>query len=255
MPILSALSFPPIEELLEWKPIFGIPGFNKVSLLCVLTAIVTFGFFKLAGRNAQLVPNAIQNIAESTIEFVRDGIIMQTMGAQGLYWLPFLLTTFVFLLVANMWEVVPFIQFPPTARMAVPGPLALFVLFLFVFMGAKRQGGLGSYVKGSVVPPGVPKSLLPLVVPIEFFSTFLMRPFSLAVRLFANMLAGHLLIVTFAILTAALFTKSFLLVLLPLPFAMLLAVTIFEILVAVLQAFIFTILVAVYVGEAMNPEH
>jgi F-type H+-transporting ATPase subunit a len=158
-------------------------------------------------------------------------------------------------MVANLFEVVPFLQFPPTARMAVPGPLSLFVLILFVFMGAKRQGGLGKYVKNAIVPPGVPKALYVLVVPIEFFSTFLMRPFSLAVRLFANMLAGHLLIVTFSILTAALFTKSILIVLLPLPFAMLLAVTVFEILVAVLQAFIFTILTAVYIGEAMNPEH
>ncbi len=254
MGLLAALHFPPIEELLEWKDI-GLPGFNKVSLLCVLSALVTFVFFKVAGRQGQLVPKPVQNIAESTIEFVRDGVILQTMGPQGLYWLPFLLTMFCFLLVANLFEVVPFIQFPPTARMAVPGPLALLVLILFVFMGIKRQGGVGSYLKSAVVPPGVPKALYILVIPIEFFSTFLMRPFSLAVRLFANMLAGHLLIVTFAILTAALFTKSIMIVLLPLPFAMLLAVTVFEILVAVLQAFIFTILTAVYIGDAMNPEH
>jgi len=151
-------------------------------------------------------------------------------------------------------EVVPFIQFPPTARMAVPLPLALLVFFLFLGMGIKRQG-FGSYMKATLVPSGVPKSLYVLVVPIEFFSTFLMRPFSLAVRLFANMLAGHLLLVTFALLTAALFTKSVMVVLLPLPFAMLLAVTVFEVLVAVLQAFIFTILAAVYIGEAMNPQH
>ena len=254
MPLLAALHFPPIEELLEW-PDIGLPGFNKISLLCVAAAIITFGFFKMAGRQGELVPRPLQNAAESAIEFVRDGIIMQTMGPEGLYWLPFLVTMFAFLMVSNLFEVVPFIQFPPTARMAVPGPLALFVLFLFLFMGAKRQGGLGKYVKSAIVPPGVPKALYVLVVPIEFFSTFLMRPFSLAVRLFANMLAGHLLLVTFAILTAALFTKSFLIVLLPLPFAMLLAVTVFEILVAVLQAFIFTILTAVYIGEAMNPEH
>ncbi len=254
MPLLGALHFPPIEELLEWKDM-GLPGFNKISLLCVLSAVITFAFFKLAGRQAQLVPKPLQNAAESTIEFVRDSVIMQTMGTEGMYWMPFLVTMFVFLMVANLFEVVPFLQFPPTARMAVPGPLALFVLFLFVFMGAKRQGGLGKYIKNAIVPPGVPKALYVLVVPIEFFSTFLMRPFSLAVRLFANMLAGHLLLVTFAILTAALFTKSFLIVLLPLPFAMLLAVTVFEILVAVLQAFIFTILTAVYIGEAMNPEH
>ncbi len=252
--VLAALEFPPIEELLEWPDIAGIPGFNKISLLTVLSAIIVFAFFMYAGRKGELVPRGVQNVAERTIEFVRDSIIMQTMGPAGMYWMPFLVTMFAFLMVANLFEIVPFIQFPPTARMAVPFPLALLVFFLFIFMGAKRQG-LGSYIKATLIPPGVPKPLYVLVVPIEFFSTFLMRPFSLAVRLFANMLAGHLLLVTFAILTAALFTKSVMAVLLPLPLAMLLAVTIFEILVAVLQAFIFTILTAVYIGEAMNPEH
>ena len=254
MAVLGALEFPPIEELLEWPPLFGIPGFNKISLLCVVSAIVVFAFFMYAGRKGELVPGRAQNIAERTMEFVRDGIIMQTMGPQGLYWMPFLLTLFTFLLVANLFEIIPVIQFPAPARMAIPAPLALLVLVLFIFMGAKRQGLL-SYIKASLVPPGVPKPLYILVVPIEFFSTFLMRPFSLAVRLFANMLAGHLLLVTFALLAAALFTKSIMAVLLPLPFAMLVAVTVFEILVAVLQAFIFTILTAVYIGEAMNPEH
>lgn len=188
------------------------------------------------------------------MEFVENSIIMQTMGPQGLYWLPFLLTMFTFLLVANLFELVPVIQFPATARMAIPFPLAMFVFVLFIAMGVKRQG-VGGYLKATLVPPGVPKGLYVLVVPIELFSTFLMRPFSLAVRLFANMLAGHLLLVTFALLSAALFTKSIMIVLLPLPVAMLVAVTVFELLVAVLQAFIFTILAAVYIGEAMNPQH
>ncbi len=253
-PVLAALSFPPIEELLEWKDMFGIPGFNKVALLCVLSTLIVIAFFLFAGRRRELVPRGIQNIAESTVEFVENSIIMQTMGPEGLYWLPFLLTMFTFLLVANLFELVPFIQFPATARMAVPLPLALFVFLLFVIMGIKRQG-MGGYLKSTLVPPGVPKPLYVLVVPIELFSTFLMRPFSLAVRLFANMLAGHLLLVTFALLSAALFTKSVMIVLLPLPVAMLVAVTVFELLVAVLQAFIFTILAAVYIGEAMHPQH
>jgi F-type H+-transporting ATPase subunit a len=101
----------------------------------------------------------------------------------------------------------------------------------------------------------VPTALYILVTPIEFISTFLVRPFSLAVRLFANMLAGHLLLVTFAVLSAALVTKSVVAVILPLPALMLVAVTGFEVLVAVLQAFIFTILTAVYIGGAMHPDH
>jgi F-type H+-transporting ATPase subunit a len=107
-------------------------------------------------------------------------------------------------------------------------------------------------------PPGVPKALYVLVTPIEFLSTFLVRPFSLAVRLFANMLAGHLLLVTFALLTDALLFHNSLVLFKPLavlPLAMDVGITAFEILVAVLQAFIFTILTAVYIGLAMHIEH
>jgi F-type H+-transporting ATPase subunit a len=252
--ILSALEFPPIEELLEWKDMFGIPGFNKIALLCVVSALIVATFFLLAGRRGQLVPRGIQNIAESTVEFVENSIIMQTMGTDGLSWLPFFLTMFTFLLVANLFEIIPFIQFPATARMAIPLPLALVVYIAFIVTGVKRQGA-GKYLKTTLFPPGVPWGFYFLLTPIEFISTFIMRPFSLAVRLFANMLAGHLLLVTFALLTAALFTKSVLAVILPLPFAMLMAVTVFELLVAVLQAFIFTILAAVYIGESMKPQH
>jgi F-type H+-transporting ATPase subunit a len=138
--------------------------------------------------------------------------------------------------------------------MALPAFMAIMVWFIFNVVGIKSQG-LGAYFKSVLLPPGVPKTLLPLVALIEFISTLIVRPFSLAVRLFANMLAGHLLLVTFGVLSAALFTKSVLAVILPLPFAMLVLVTAFEILVAVLQAFIFTILTAVYIGGAMHPEH
>jgi F-type H+-transporting ATPase subunit a len=134
--------------------------------------------------------------------------------------------------------------------------LALMVWVLYIFMGFKRQGF--GYLKTSLFPPGVPKALYVLVTPIEFLSTFLVRPFSLAVRLFANMLAGHLLLVTFAVLTDTLLFHNSIVFLKPiaiLPAAMDVAITGFEVLVAVLQAFIFTILTAVYLGGSMHPEH
>jgi F-type H+-transporting ATPase subunit a len=179
---------------------------------------------------------------------------MQTMGEDGMYWAPFLTTMFFFILFANLFEVIPFIQFPPTARMAVPASLGLLVWALFNIVGIKRQGFF-SYIKANIFPPGVPTALYILVTPIEFISTFIVRPFSLAVRLFANELAGHLLLVTFAVLSAALVTKSLVAVILPLPAIMLVLLTGFEVLVAVLQAFIFTILTAVYIGGAMHPDH
>ncbi|MGH9188833.1 MAG: F0F1 ATP synthase subunit A [Acidimicrobiales bacterium] len=254
---LLALEFPPIEHLVEWPALFlkDTPfAVNKVVLLMWAAAAIVAGLFWAAGRKQSLVPTGVQSVVESGIEFVRNDIILQTMGRDGLAWTPFLVTMFFFTFVTNIFEVIPFIQFPVNARMALPAFMAIMVWVIFNVVGIKSQG-FGGYFKSVLLPPGVPKGLLPLVALIEFISTFFVRPFSLAVRLFANMLAGHLLLVTFAVLSAALFTKSVLAVILPLPFAMLILLTGFEILVAVLQAFIFTILTAVYIGGAMHPEH
>jgi len=125
----------------------------------------------------------------------------------------------------------------------------------FLEADKKTQTGLGGYLKSSLFPPGVPKALYILVTPIELISTFLVRPFSLAVRLFANMLAGHLILVTFVALTAGLWALSVTVILAPFSFALLVAMTGFEILVSFLQAFIFTILTAVYIDSSMHPAH
>jgi F-type H+-transporting ATPase subunit a len=257
---LAALHFPPIKELVEWEGLlFEGTAFevNKVVILMWAGVLIVGGLFWAAGRKSRtgnLVPAGVQHVAESGIEFVRKDIILQTMGNEGMRFAPFLTTMFFFIFVTNLFEVIPGIQFPVNARMALPILLAVLVWFIYNIVGIKSQG-LGGYLKSVVMPPGVPKGILPLVALIEFISTFVVRPFSLAVRLFANMLAGHLLLVTFAVLSAALFSKSVLAVILPLPFIMLILLTGFEILVAGLQAFIFTILTAVYIGGAMHPEH
>ncbi|MFV1991013.1 MAG: F0F1 ATP synthase subunit A, partial [Acidimicrobiales bacterium] len=145
-------------------------------------------------------------------------------------------------------------QMPANARMAFPLALALMVWAVFIFVGIKSQGFFG-YFKSALFPPGVPKALYILVTPIEFISTFLVRPFSLAVRLFANMLAGHILLVTFAVLTAALWVKAWYVIFIPLPFGMLILLIGFEIMVSFLQAYIFAILAGVYIGGALHPDH
>jgi F-type H+-transporting ATPase subunit a len=252
-----ALEFPPVSHLLNWPDFLfdGTPfAINKVALIFMASTVITLTFFFVAGARRSLVPRGVQNLAEASLDFVRESIILQTMGPDGLGWLPFLTAMFFFLLFSNLFEIIPLIQFPATARMAIPFLFALMVWVLYNFVGVKRQGPIG-YLKSSLFPPGVPWPLYFLVVPIEFVSTFLVRPFSLAVRLFANMLAGHLLLVTFAVLCAALFAKNFLVVILPISFSVLVALTAFEILVAGLQAFIFTILTAVYIGGSMHPEH
>ena len=250
--MVFALEFPPIGEIVDWKPFFF--GLNKTGLLFLMSTLFTLILFVAAGRKHALVPKGIQNVAEAGVDFVNENVILQTMGPEGLNWSLYLTTLFFFLLFANMFEIIPFIQFPATARMAMPITLAIVTWVLYNYVGIKNQG-FGGYFKSALFPPGVPKALYILVTPIELLSTFIVRPFSLAVRIFANELAGHLLLVTFSVLSAALFAKNFLVVVMPVSFVMLVLMTLFETLVAFLQAFIFTILTAVYIGGAMHPEH
>jgi F-type H+-transporting ATPase subunit a len=251
-----ALDFPPISHLIEWPDIFlkGNEWFaiNKVVLLMFAAVAVVFGFYMTAARKASLVPTGVQNMAEVAVDFVRNDIILQGIGPDGLAFTPFLLTLFSFIFVGNLFEVIPGVQMPVNARMALPAFMAIIIWFIYHYVGIKHQGPL-KYLKASTIPPGVPLAMLPLVAFIEFLQFLLLRPFSLAVRLFANMLAGHLLLVTFAVLTAALFKATYIGAAAPL--ALLIALTGFEVLVAFLQAFIFTILAAVYIGGAMHPEH
>lgn len=252
---MIALEFPPINEILRWKDLFE--SFNKISLIAVLAAAIGTTVFLLAGRqSAQTAPRGIRNVAESTVEFIENGVVMQTMGRDGLGWTPFLLSLFTFIYLCNVPGIIPFLQMPATARMALPAALALMVWVVYNGAGIKHQG-FGGYFKSVLFPPGVPKALYILVTPIEFISAIIVRPFSLAVRLFANMLAGHILLVTFALLTESLFQAKDK-ILIPfgvLPMGMLIFLTGFEVLVAFLQAYIFTILTAVYIGGAVHPEH
>lgn len=253
---MIAFEFPPINAILRWKDIIDPINFNKIALIAVAAGVIGSLVFLLAGRkDANVAPKGVRNVAETMVEFIENQIIMPTMGKDGLGWTPFMLSLFSFIYLCNVPGIIPFLQMPATARIAIPMFLALLVWVVFIGVGFKHQGF--GYLKNSLFPPGVPKALYILVTPIEFISTFLVRPFSLTVRLFANMLAGHILLVTFALLTKEL-VQGDSLVLKPvgiLPFFMLTFLTAFEVLVAFLQAYIFTILTAVYIGGAAHPEH
>ena len=164
---------------------------------------------------------------------------------------PFLGSLFLFILFLNFWEVIPFIQFPPTSRFAIPLFLALMVYVLYWFLGFKHQGI--KYLTGHLFPAGVPLALYILVTPIELVQVLLVRPFSLAVRLLANMMAGHILLTALALLTAYTLTNAPIIALGP--FALNVGVTAFEILVGFLQAYIFTLLTAVYIADSLHAEH
>jgi F-type H+-transporting ATPase subunit a len=256
--VLLGLDVPPITDLTNW-PAFAFKGssvfaLNKVGLIYLLSMAITLAIFLIGGAKQKLVPKGIQNLSEMSVVFVRDQIVMQTIGSDGLGFLPYLTALFFFLFFSNIFEVIPYFQFPANARFAMPFLLAMVTWVIFNVVGVVKQGPL-HYVKNSLVPSGVPKALLIIVIPIEFVSHFLVKPFSLMVRLFANMLAGHLILATFSVICTAVFKKSLLLVILPFSFALLFALTGFEVLVSLLQAFIFTILTAVYIGGTMHPEH
>jgi F-type H+-transporting ATPase subunit a len=245
------LEFPPINEILRWQDIF--PTFNKIALIAVAAALIGIVMFLIAARRDPMVaPTGVRNLAEVTIDFIEESVVMQTLGKPGLKWTPFLLSLFIFIFLCNIPGVIPIIQMPATARIAIPLSLALLVWVIYIGTGIKHQG-LG-YFGHLLWPPGVPVALKPLVGLIEFISTILVTPFSLTVRLMANMLAGHILLVTFGLLTSALFnaetSQIFLVPMSILPFGMLIFLTAFEILVAFLQAYIFAILAAVYINNS-----
>ena len=255
--MIFGLEFPPISHLIEWPDIFWKDtafAVNKVVLIMWVSALLAIALFIAGSRKRALVPTGVQNVAESIVDFVDNSIVMETIGPDGRKFTPFLTCLFTFILFCNLWEVIPFVQMPANARMAMPMFFSLLVWLIFNVVGIAKQGFF-HYFKGIMFPPGVPWPIYFLVTPIELVSTIIVRPLSLAVRLFANMLAGHLVLVTFAVISAALWVKSVNIVILPFSFLLLVALTGFEVLVSFLQAFIFTILAAVYIGGAMHPEH
>jgi len=254
--ILAALEFPPLTHIVQWPAfLFEDTAFaiNKVVLVYFFAIALTMLVF-IAGNKGRLVPTGMQNLSESSVNFVEDGIVMPTMGPDGLRFTPFLMSIFFFVFFTNIFEVIPVIQMPASARIALPMFLALTVWVVFVLVGIIKQGPLG-YFKNSLFPPGVPAALYILVAPIEFVSTFLVRPFSLMVRLFANLLAGHILLVTFAVLSSALVVSEWYVVFLPLPALGVIFFTAFEVLVSFLQAYVFALLTGVYIGSSLHADH
>src|SRR5438445_6618633 len=129
----------------------------------------TLAIFWAAGSRGELVPKGIQNVAESAVEFIREGIVMQTMGPDGMGFLMYLTCLFFFILFCNITEVVPVFQMPASARMAIPVVLSMLTWVIFNAVGVIKQGG-GGYLKSTLFPPGVPTALYVLVTPIEFLS-------------------------------------------------------------------------------------
>ena len=245
-----------INALFDFEPIFHLELFgldlsiNRTILIAwLMTAVVALLFF-LAFRHASIVPGKLQSLAEGAIEFVRQ-LALDIIGPKGLRYVPLLTTMFVFILFMNLAKLTPFLMLPPTSRMAFPAFLAVISWLVYIGVGIKEQGA-GHYFKELAFPPGVPKPLYIILTPIELVSNLLLRPFTLAVRLFANMVAGHILVViTLVTIHVFLYPRPGLpigivaLVASPLVFA-------FELLIIGLQAYIFTMLTAVYISSSVE---
>jgi F-type H+-transporting ATPase subunit a len=248
-----------VTELFVFPNIIG--QVNRTVFLIFLAAAIVVAVLYFAFRRPSLVPSKFQAAVESLVNVVRDDIAIGIIGPDGLKYFPYLLSLFMFILVGNMFEITPLINFPITSRMAIPGFLALLTWVIFVVVAVRKQGI--SYFTHLLWPPGVPIALKPLVGVIEFVSTILVRPFSLAVRLFANLVAGHvmlsLLLVTGWVFVSNLVTNYGEIGIKGVAgfawFGLGLGIWVFELLVAILQAYIFTLLSAVYIESSLHPEH
>jgi F-type H+-transporting ATPase subunit a len=187
--------------------------------------------------------------------FIRDGIARDTIGKEGDKFVPFLFSFFFLVWLSNFMGIVPFAQIPVTSIFAIPVAFALIVYVTWVPIGVYKQG-FGGFFKNMLFPPGVPKPMYVLLAPLEFLSNLIVRPATHAIRLFANMFAGHLLIATFSIAAFYLLSASIIGILgSAASFTVAVALTGFEALIQALQAYIFTLLAAVYIAGALHPEH
>jgi F-type H+-transporting ATPase subunit a len=257
--IFSGCGFPsPSIDDFYFTPFFkvGSVGFGKPGLLMLLSTALVLLFFWFAFRSPKLVPSRMQNLGELGVLFVRDQILRPQLGKRGDKWLPFLVSLFFFIWINNIMGIIPILYFPAMSKYGYPVALAAMVWVIYIGLGIKHQGAVG-YFKALTIPSGSPAWILPLLIPIEFFSNVLVRPFTLSVRLFANMLAGHVLLLVFTLATWYLLTfsagavHSLIGVTSSLvSFLVAVLVTALEVLVQALQAFIFTILTATYISGA-----
>lgn len=239
-----------------FDPIFTIGGFafNKPMLLALLSTVVIVGFFWAAFNKPKLVPGKLQMVGEAGYDFVRRGIVYETLGKkQGDKYVPLMVSLFFMVWVMNLWSIIPLAQFPVTSIIAFPAALALVVYVTWMTITFKKHGFVGG-VKNIT---GYDKSLgavLPLVLVLEFFSNVIVRPFTHTVRLFANMFAGHLLLLMFTIASWYLL-NGIGIAYAGVSFVMVIVLTAFELFIQAVQAYVFVVLAANYVQGALAEHH
>ena len=235
----------------------GIPGLSKFMLQAIVSVIIILAFWLIMARKNALVPSKGQFIGETAYFFVRNSIARDNIGHDFKKYVPLLIALFSFVLVNNLWGVFPLTLMPTAAHVSWAYGLAALVWVVYNGVGIAKHGLFG-YLKHTVLPSGVPWFMWPLIIPLEFASNIIVRPVTLCLRLFANMFAGHLLVLVFVIGGEYLLLHSEPIINkiaggVSLIFSM--AIFGLEIFVQCLQAFIFTVLTAVYISSAAAEEH
>jgi len=248
-PGVHSFNLPPIFDSAPWL--------NKYMVQAVISLVLIMGFWLVMSRKRALVPSKAQFLGESAYMFVRNSIGRDMIGHDFYKYVPLLIALFSFLLVNNLWGVFPLTLLPTASHVGWAYGLTALVWVLYNAIGI-RKFGFGGYLRHVTVPPGVPTWMFPLIIPLEFLSNILVRPLTLSLRLFANMFAGHLLVLVFVLGGEYLLLHSVPIVNKVAGAASLLfSLVIFalELFVQTLQAYIFTMLTAQYISSATAEEH
>ena len=244
-----------------WWPVIGGDSswaITRPALVLLITVGVLGWFFVSVSGKLTLVPSRRQWMAEQAYGFVRNTIARDVIGAKDFRpYIPLLFTLFTMILVNNVAGIIPFVQFPTFSRLGFPLVLTLIVYVTYHAIALRKKHGVMGYMK-SLVPPGLPGWLRPILFVLEFLTYFVIRPVTLALRLMGNMLAGHLMLLVFILGGEYLLLHGdgiFLKFSGVLSFAFAILMTFFELLIEFLQAFVFTLLAALYIGDAVSEHH
>lgn len=257
--ILAAAEFhaPSLNDFFPKAVAFADTPFalDRLMIIRLVVSALVAVFFALAMRGAKLVPTGVQNVAESMLDFVRVNISEEILGKEnGRKFFTIIASIFFATIFLNLTSVIPFLNISSNARIGMPLVMAAVAYITYLWVGIAKYGFFG-FIKSSIVLPGVPLAIQPLLIPIEFISTFVLRPFTLTIRLMANMLAGHIMLVLFFAATQY-FVLSGTWQTVFAPFALIAGIgfTFFELLVIGLQAYIFALLTAVYIDLSLHAD-
>jgi F-type H+-transporting ATPase subunit a len=253
--LFSGCGFPaPGQQDFNFQKLFSIGAWNvtKPEVLAILCAVIVIVFFWVAFAKPKLIPGRMQSLGEMAILGVRDQIIRPQLGKKGDKYLAYIAAMFFWILLCNLMELVPVLQFPVMARIGFVLPMVAIMYVLYWYQGFKTKGFFG-YFRSWV--PEAPLFVMPLLILIEILKYVIVQPFTLAIRLFANMFAGHLLLSIFMVATWYLTSASIGLVFAAGSLGMVFFVFLLELLVDILQAFIFTTLISSYLADSLEYHH